>query len=470
MQRDEVPLKTVETLRSRVERAFSAPGEEIGRWTRFVQFQIKLWRFCARRLWENNVGAMSAALSFRTIFALVPAIVLALLVLKSIGAHENSKEALHKFMAASGFDQIVIRTEAPPTASEPAGELETEPVETINLADQIDALVARTEKQLTFQRIGPIGAILLVWTATSLLTTLERSLNRIFGARGSRGIGKRLIMYWAVITLGPILLTAAAYLGGRAIAAIEGVGILAWILAITGWVGPGIVGILVVAALYKLLPNTNVRYRAAVGGALISVPLWMLAKWGFSVYVTQFVRTGNLYGALGLIPLFLIWLNLSWTILLFGAQLAYTATNLVSHEQDLRAAELAVRPPELLAAAIAVADAYQAGAGPVPVAHVAKKLHTTEIAGRGLLDRLTDAGLLCPIANGEETAYVLARPANKISVLDIVGLRNPDAAPPTSSATGDDVQSRVADIERRAADTLGQLTLADALQRPSIKP
>jgi membrane protein len=366
-------------------------------------------------------------------------------------------------MVASGFDQIVIQAEdhsaTPTLASQPASLAAGK----INLADQIESLVAKAEAQLTFQRIGPIGAVLLIWTATGLLATLERALNRIFGARESRGIAKRLILYWAALTLGPLVLSAAAFLGGRMIAAIGGSGGWAWILAISGWVGPAIVGILVVATLYKLLPNTLVRYRAAVGGALIAVPLWMLAKWGFSLYVTKFVGTGNLYGALGLIPLFLIWLNLSWTILLFGAQLAHTATNLDSFEQDLQTADVEIAPLDLLAAAIAVADAYQSGAGPVPVAHVAKRLHTTDRAGRGLLDRLTDAGLLCPIANGEQIAYVLARPADKIAVLDIVGL-NRRLADGASAAPADDIQRRVAGLQQHAADSLGHLTLADALK------
>lgn len=474
-------MKDKDTLRARVERALTAPGEELDRWTRFVRFQIKLWRFCAKRLWENNVGAMSAALSFRTIFALVPAIVLALLVLKSVGAHENSKVALRKFMSASGFDQIVIHADAPPTdtapadadaaepadprlsaADEPGDQADTAPVETVNLADQIEALVATAESKLTVQRIGPIGAILLIWTATSLLTTLERSLNRIFGAKESRSVGKRLIMYWAVITLGPIVLTAAAYLGGRASATIEGMGLLSWILVLVTWGGPAVVGILVIAAMYKLLPNTNVRYGAAVGGALIAVPLWMLARWGFSVYVTELVGTGNLYGALGVIPLFLVWLNLSWTILLFGAQLAHTATHLDSYEQEPHDADLTVNPPDLLAAAIAVADSYHAGDGPVPVELVAQKLHTTELASRELLDRLADAGLLCPIVEDEAvTAFVLARPADKISVLDVLGL----AASSNGAPPADDIQQRVSDVQRHAADSLGHITLADALRR-----
>jgi len=100
-------------------------------------------------------------------------------------------------------------------------------------------------------------------------------------------------------------------------------------------------GILLLAALYKLIPNTRVQYRSAFGGALVAVPLWLLAEWGFRMYVGRVVGRGSFYGALGLLPLFLFWVNLSWLIFLFGAQLAHSAVNLSRIESTGDADELA---------------------------------------------------------------------------------------------------------------------------------
>lgn len=80
--------------------------------------------------------------------------------------------------------------------------------------------------------------------------------------------------------------------------------------------------------------------------------LWLVAKWGFAIYVTKLVGTGNLYGALGLLPLFLIWLNLSWLLFLFGAELANAAANLDTMNLEEQAGRTMLGPSDVLAAAV----------------------------------------------------------------------------------------------------------------------
>src|SRR5262245_56815112 len=93
-------------------RLVTRPGEELGRLARFVQFQIRLWRFCAARLHTNNLPAIAAALSFRTIFALIPFLVLAFLAAGALGVIDDSKQSLRSFLEASGFSQIGVYGEA----------------------------------------------------------------------------------------------------------------------------------------------------------------------------------------------------------------------------------------------------------------------------------------------------------------------------------------------------------------------
>ncbi|HOW18514.1 MAG TPA: hypothetical protein PLC79_05715, partial [Phycisphaerae bacterium] len=95
-------------VQRRIEQLLRVPGEELGRWARFVRFQARLWRLCAKRLWADNLTAMASALSFRTIFALVPALVLAFLVLKSLNVLEDGKKSLRKVLETSGFGQIAL--------------------------------------------------------------------------------------------------------------------------------------------------------------------------------------------------------------------------------------------------------------------------------------------------------------------------------------------------------------------------
>lgn len=463
---------TTHGFKERIERALTAPGEELGRWAQFARFQARLWRFCARRLRENNVAAMSAALSYRTIFAIIPVLVLALLVLKSVGALEDSRQSVRSFLDASGFAQIVALRESDSAAGEQPETAATQPAEVINVADKIEEIVAQVEGKLTFERIGPIGGALLIWTALTLLTTMERSLNRIFGATRSRSLARRILLYWSAMTLGPLALTAASYLGRDVVDTFRNAPGMSWLLVAIGWAGPIVVGVLILSALYKLLPNTTVRNRAAVGGAVVAVPLWLLAKWGFAVYVQRLVITGNLYGVLGVLPLFLLWLNVSWLIFLFGAQLAHAAANLSRMQSPESEDHVVVGPSDMLAAALAVAQPYHAGEGLATFDRVAAKLRLPAESVQWLLDRLGESGVIRSVDDESGPQYVLARPAGKTEVAEVLRTANPrrepsgrDARSGYSSYEGRDGQiaAAVAEVERRTRSSLADLTLADML-------
>ena len=450
-------------IKEHIERALTTPGQELGRWAQFVRFQVGLWRFCARRLRENNLVALSAALSYRTIFALIPVLVLAFLVLKSVGALEDSKRSLRSILEASGFTQIIAVPEDEHAGAQLPEMTSSQPAEVINVADKIEELVTQVEGKLTFERIGPIGGALLIWTALTLLTTVERSLNRIFGAPRSRSLTRRILLYWSAMTLGPLALTATAYMGQDIVNTFRDAPGLSWLLVAIGWGGPIIVGVLLLSVLYTLVPNTAVRYRAALGGAAVAVPLWLVAKWGFAVYVERLVITGNLYGVLGALPLFLLWLNVSWLIFLFGAQLAHTAGNLT----EMRLAEDAERsmlgPSDVLAVLLAIAQPYHAGKGLVTLGQITARLNLAGESVQRLVDELRACGLVCVAAGQRETGYALVRPTEKIAILDVLRIGDPRGALLEHGSCDVDIAAAVSDVQRRAQSSLAGLMLADVL-------
>ncbi len=462
-------VKIIQRVTKYLERVMTAPGQELSNWAKFIRFQIQLWRFCARRLWENNVMAMSAALSFRTIFALIPILVLGFLLMKSFGALEASEQRLHEFLVSSGLEQITVRQQVT-EAAEGVGtgrSARGAEAKVINVADEIEELVTRIESKLTVGRLGPVGAALLIWSAMALVGTIERSLNRIFGVPQGRGLARRILLYWAVVTLGPLLLAGASYAGQELANLSAKTPILSWLLAGVGWTGPIIVGVLMVGALYKLMPNTHVRLRSAASGALVAVSLWLVAKWAFAIYIRELVGTGSLYGSLGLVPLSLVWLNCSWWIFLFGAELAHTAVNLDRIQSAHQAERIVLGPSDLLAAAIAVARLYSAGCGPVTIDELATKLNLPDESIDRLIDRLTRSGVVCPVSERPDASFVLARPAEKISVLRVLEMDGLPADQSDLSASrasrryADEIADKVVQVQQRAGAALGQLTLAE---------
>ncbi len=466
-------MKIIDTIRTRVQALLSAPGDELGRWARFLRAMIHLWWFCARRLRQHNAMAMSSALSFRTIFAMIPVIVLALLVLKTVGSRDRGREALHQALEGAGLSAVtIVHSDEPATApaeqdiaTAPLGpEPATQRVREINLADQIEQIASKVESKLTLGRLGPVGAALLIWTALTLIITIERSLNRIFEAPQARSLARRILLYWSALTLVPIVWVGATYVGEKAIDTFHQMPGVAWLMVSVGWAGPIVVGIVLLAALYTWIPNTHVGFRGALAGAMFAVPVWMLAKWGFGIYVRELVGKGSLYGAIGLLPLFLMWMNFSWLIFLFGAELAYTAANLA----QMRSAEMlqrtALGPWELLAAALAVAKDFSAGKGPAGRKEIASRLDMPEDVTSRLLDRLSLSNVVCPVAGRDEAAFVLARPAETIKVSEVLDIAGREKGFAAGSRYDAGIARQVAGAQRKAGAALQEITLAELRQ------
>jgi len=482
-------MRIIDKLRLHVRRLLSQPAQELGRWGRLALYQMRLWRHCRLKLRQNNARAMSAALAFHTIFALIPVLVLALLAVKAAGTLGDYKQSLAKSLDAAGLRNISLAPRRPASApasrpgSLPAGGAKptaaTQPARADSVADWIERLADRVQQKLTFGRAGPIGVGLLVWSAVMMLVTIERSLNRIFGAPRSRSMARRLALYWSVLTLGPLLLSATVYSADFAAEAMKGLPVLSWLVAAAGWVAPVIVGVALLGALYTLVPNTKVHFAAALAGAFVAVMLWLMAKWAFMLYVTQLA--GSVYGALGLLPLFLIWINISWWLFLFGAQLAHTAANLDRLQAAERTEKLILTAWDMLAAGLAVGRHYLDGHGPMQLGDVADRLRLTEAATGTLLEQLAAAGALAPAGPAHERAYVPARPLEKIRVLDLLGM-GPELPAPASAETAeplapslpphrhDPATQAVLDRVRDRTDAaLKDLTLADVLEGKSAR-
>jgi membrane protein len=462
-------------LRGRAARLVGGPPEQLGRVARFLRNQFDLWHFSLLRLRDINATAMGAALSYRTIFAMIPVLVLAFLIMKSVGVLGDAQNSLRYVMDYAGFRQIYLQDDIPEDFDEAlekwdelaarySGKAPAAAAKEENVGLRIEEIIANAEKQLTLGKLGPIGVALLIWTSLSLMTTTERSLNRIFEAPRSRSVGRRTLLYWSAMTLGPVVLVVTIFAIGQAtdavVANVPGAG---WVMAALGWAVPGLVGVVLLAALYKLMPNTFVNLWPAIGGALFVVPIWMAAKWAFALYVKSLVAKGHLYGTLGLFPLFLLWLYVSWLVFLLGAQLAHTSANL-GRLQVMKAANRAVPGPwDLLATALSVARLYQGGQGPVPLLKVAEDLRLPPVLVQPLLAQLVSTGVLCPAGREPATGYVLRRPIEQTSVLDVLEVAGARGAGDPAHAFSPAVALGVGAVQGKAREALGGMTLAEAL-------
>jgi membrane protein len=456
-----------EHIKNYLQNILRRPAEYQRRLDRFLRFQFYFWPMAWRRLWRHNPMQVSAALSYQTIFAMIPVLVLTVLFLKAFGVVEDSKANLQEFLKSTGVSQIYVMSEAD-TATQPINPIDISNAARVTLSNKIEDIYDSVESKITLGSLGPVSVLLLIWTALSLLTTMEQSLNRIFGAGTDRPIAKRLILYWSAITISPLLFVAAGYLSRKALAESEKMFGVSWLmLQISSWVWPILIGVLLIALLYKYLPNTSVSMRTAVLGALVASPLWFAAKWGFGLYVNH-AATTSFYGAAGVIPVFLFWLYISWLIFLLGAEIAYTAANL----GRLRLAEedesILLGPADLLAGTIVVAKAFLSGHAPIKIEEIQQHIRLPDLTLHRLLDRLIRIHIVAAVQTEDPfPAYTLARPAEQISLPEVIEIPNLSNLPILPTEYYDrDISSLIEKFLAHLQESTEQFTLEKILTAP----
>ena len=206
--------------------------------------------------------------------------------------------------------------------------------ETITPIEYIDNIVNGFFKGVGSGSVTLVSLLIVIWAATALLTTIEKAFNNIWHVPRGRNFLQRIINYWTLLTLGPILLGVGVYIAttSTTFTELENSG-EEYIPAILSY----LVSVVAFFLLYFVLPNTKVNVKPAIWGAAVAGIVWALAKWIFRIYVTKFIPYNQVYGMLGLIPLSVFWIYISWLIVLFGLQLTYTT----QHLKTLDAAEIA---------------------------------------------------------------------------------------------------------------------------------
>jgi len=206
------------------------------------------------------------------------------------------------------------------------------------------------EFALKATRLTAVGLIFLTGTAVAMMVTFDRVLNDIWRVRNRRPLTQRILIYWAILTLGPLLvgasLTATSYLwtlSGDAVKQLPPAlrGVLDF--------APVIISGFAYAALYVFVPNRSVAWRDALVGGFIAAALAELLKHAFGDFVSR-GTTGPVYGAFAVLPLFLIWIYLSWYVLLFGAAITATLPRLrtTRFSDEMRAGDQFVTSVALL--------------------------------------------------------------------------------------------------------------------------
>jgi membrane protein len=259
-------------------------------WRGFADFCLAVfWRF-----YEERALQTAGSLTYTTLLSLVPLFTVALAVATAFPVFDETMNALQVFILENFLP-------------------DAQGIETI--ADQITTFTRNAG------RLTAIGLGFFFVTAVMLMTTIDVALNRLFRVQRARPLVQQVLMYWAVLTLGPVLIGGSLSMTSFAVGASFGWLQLGHVADLVLAVLPFVFTCAALTLLYGLVPNRRVELRHALLGGILAGVAFEFAKRGFAVYLARFPTYTLIYGAFATIPIFLVWLYLSWVIVLAGATL-----------------------------------------------------------------------------------------------------------------------------------------------------
>ena len=377
--------------------------------TRFLERLNLIRLIFSDRIGEDRTTQQAAALTYNTLFSLLPTIVLGLIVMSMAFSNADVQHAEVSLFARFGLTQIHNRG-----ATGPNSHL---------LIKTLNHIISKVRVVLQNPGTGAVGFFVLLWAAISLMRVIESTFNHIYRVTTPRPWARRLTLYWCVLTLGPLGLAMSFYFSAKFLLLAGAVSTVQIFLQPLTLLASYVSVWVIILLFYKIIPNTLVTWRAAFWGSLAATLLWELGKWGFGLYVGYVAGYGKWYGNLGLIPLFMFWIYLTWIFLLLGVEVAYIQQHfkiLLRRKLNQGGSDTPLIDSHwVLPLAVLLVQQFRKGETVTPDL-AAKNLHLSPHIAGEFLTALQHAGLVHAL-NGEENQYALAKAPENITLRELLG-------------------------------------------------
>lgn len=277
-------------------------GTELARLSRprrAVVRGVRLLHHLVRDLSEGQLTLRAMSLVYTTLLSLVPLLAVSFSVLKAFGVHNQLEPLLLNFLAPLGENGI-----------------------------ELGIRIVTFVENMKVGVLGSVGLAFLIYTVVSLVQKIEASFNYIWHIDSSRRLVRRFSDYMSVILVGPVLVFSAlgitaAVMASSVMQQLAAVEPVATLIHIAGRVVPYVLVCGAFTFIYVFIPNTKVHLSAAAIGGVVAGILWETTGWLFASFVAGSTRYTAIYSGFAIVIIFMIWLYLSWLILLLGAQIAY---------------------------------------------------------------------------------------------------------------------------------------------------
>ncbi len=349
-------------------------------WRGIVDFCLAVfWRF-----YEERALQTAGSLTYTTLLSLVPLLTVALAVSTAFPVFDDTIGQLQLFLLENFLPDAGIDT----------------------IVDQITSFTQNAG------RLTAIGLLFFFVTSVMLMMTIDVSLNRLFRVQRQRPMLQQVLMYWAVITLGPVLIGVSLSMTSFAVGASFG-----WLRL--GYVADWVLGVLpfvftcaALTLLYGVVPYRAVKPRDALLGGILAGIVFEVAKRAFAIYLARFPTYTLIYGAFATIPIFLVWLYVSWVVVLAGA----TLTAMLPAYRLAEGKPIAGRDFMDAMAVLSVLARAQNRGGPVRLAQISNQVRIVPHRCEAALERAVRLGWS---ARTDKDSWVLARDADELRVAEV---------------------------------------------------
>lgn len=363
-------------------------------------------RYCVKHLQEVRAPDMAAALSFRTIFGLVPVLFVGTLITRSL-AGERFPKFVESLAEMAGLNEIGLNVAAHSDTG----------VEKQQLSSWIEELV-RFSGTLDLSALGLIGVVVVLFAAIWLIVAIENAFNIVCRAPNARPWHRRILVYWSVLTLGPLLLATLPLIDAEIRGFMEsGIPLPLGYAVLRPVLGFSLLFALLFFT-YLVIPTQRMRWKTVLVGALIGAIGLELGRHFLSLYMDRAFTSNKIYGSLGLVPVFMFWVYAMWLIVLFGLQVSSLLNALMSHERvrEVLSRQSSTFEPAIAVQAVAwICDRFQRGE-PATLEELTRTLHLDLLTATRLVELLAEANVVLHIA--ENGRLLPARSSDAIRVAD----------------------------------------------------
>jgi len=370
---------------------------------RAVANTVKVIAIAVRTFIDDKVMTRAAALTYSTLFAIVPILALIFAVARGFG-FEN--------IVTSLFKNGIINDN-----------------ETLNTVMQfIDGYM----QYVSSGAFVGIGLLFLLWSVYSLADGIETNLNLIWHVKKSRGMGRKITDYFSLLLLIPIgiiCLCGMSMLTSKILSQMHGFQLLGdFAKFLVKDALPYLVAGLILTGFYMFMPNTKVKFKYAIIPGIIAGCLFQALQ---NLYFNgQFSLSSYnaIYGGFAALPLFLLWLNISWAIILFGCELAYVSQNNDNFNYFKEPEKISRRHEDFYSLMVMslICKRFNKGLPALKMKEIVQKLHIPHRYVISSLDTLTDAGLLETVMQDDERepAFVPSTDTQSLTVVNVLSAIN----------------------------------------------